>query len=819
VLRVANGAPSPADVFVDGYLLAVAPPHRVRALTNLPPGPTDVVVAARDGSARLSRRVVLEPGRDVLVELVVSQPTAPAVPVSGVGALEIVNPHASSFSVMLDGEALGTVFEKTSRRFDDQVAGTHVVLVTDASGLVLARLDVIVEAAQLTRVELAVPTGDLILTNGLDEDLAVTIDGHAVGSVAPGKPLRLPDLLAGRVDVEATGLKTFRRHRVQVVLHADEIREVSLAGAPGTVQVKNSTRDEIELRLDGALTTTVPAGHTTQLDGVTPGVHHLESTGRGSGLVMAAEINLQQGETVTWELDARYGVVTLQNDSGERQRVSLDGLEVAVLPPYRSIDLTAVRAGRHRVEVVGAKGGVHLQGQLEATAGGRALFVIPAGGVRLSLKNTLDEPVRVYRDAVWLAEVAAGAVRLLDNVPAGKFLLEAVGLRTERVVRRTIDAAPEGVSWEIRAEEGFVTVHNESGERLKASPELAAQEAELSPGETSRFTLPPGRHRLVLAGVSSGLSYARAVDLKAGATEVWAIPRPKGTVQVFNRTPEAAHLQVDKLAAGVIPAGGSIVLKDVQAGRLGLVAQLETSGQLLRHAPFLQPGGLVHWELEREYARVLIENGLDEAARLEIDGQVWTKLDPGEARLLDKVAPGTHRFVGIGARSDARVEAELTVSATRDTRWSMEGTRGVAALTNRTAEPLAVDLGGRALGTLGVGATRHYAAPAGKALLILRGLQSQRVWRQGVMLQAGRTWDLAVVSLDARFRVTNHLARPVTLGFAGHRVDDLAPGATLEFERACPHARVELTATADATTTHARTLACRVNEVAEWTLE
>lgn len=819
VLRVANGSPSPADVFVDGYLLAVAPPNRVRALTNLPAGPSDVTVAARDGSARLSRRVVLEPGRDVLVELAVSQPQAPAVPVTGVGALEIVNPHASSFTVLLDGDVLGTVFDKASRRFDDQVAGAHALLVTSAAGLVLSRLDVVVEPRQLTRVELAVPTGDLILTNGLDEDLAVTVEGRSVGSVSPGKPLRLPDLLAGRVDVEATGLKTFRRHRVQVVLHADEIREVSLAGAPGSVQVRNATRDEIELRLDGVLSTTVPSGHTTLVEGVTPGVHRLEATGRGSGLVIATELTLQQGEAVTWELDARYGVVTLQNDSGERQRVSLDGLEVAVLPPFRSIDLPAIRVGGHRVEAIGAKGGVLLQGRLEATAGGRALFVVPAGGVRLSLKNTLDEPVRVYRDAMWLAEVAAGAVRRLDNVPGGKFLLEAVGLRTERVVRRTVDATPEGVTWEIRAEIGTVTVHNESGERLKASPELAAQEDELAPGETARFALPPGRHRLVLAGVSSGLSYARAVDLKAGAAETWAIPRPKGTVQVFNRTPEAARLQVGRTDVGALPAGGSVVLKDVQAGRLGLVAQLETSGQVLRHAPFLQPGGLVHWELEREYARVLIENALNEPVRLEIDGQVWTRLDLGEARLLDKVAPGAHRFVGVGATSDARVEAELTVSATRDTRWTIEGTRGVAALTNHTAEPLAVDLGGRNLGTLGVGAVRRFSAPAGKALLILRGLSSQRVWRQWVILQAGRTWDLSVASLDARFRVTNRLDRPVTLAFAGHRVDDLAPGASLQFERACPHAKVELTATVDATTAHARTVACRINEELEWTIE
>ncbi len=820
VLRVSNATTSAADVFVDGYLLAVAPAGRVRSVSHLPTGPSEVSVVARDGSARLSRRVVLEPGRDVLVELNAVTPLAPLVPHSGIGGLELANPHASALAIFLDGESLGTVFEKSTRRFDDQMAGAHALLATDPEGVVLARFDVVVEPAQLTRVELDVPTGDLILANGLDEDLAVSIEGISAGVVAPGTSLRVPDLLAGRLDLEATGLKTFRRHRVQVVLHADEIREVSLAGTPGSLRVKNGTAEEIELRKDGALVATVPAGHTTVVDDVPPGRHRLEASGRLTGQLMAGDVTLEQGESVTWELDARYGLVTLRNDSSERQRLSLDGLEVAMLPPFRGVDLATVRAGAHAVEAVGSKSGARIRGSLEVSAGARALFVVPAGGVRLSLKNTLDEGVRVYRDATWLAEVDAGAVRHLDDVPGGAMLLEAVGLRTERVLRKNLDARDDPtLTWEIRREEGVVSVQNDSGERLRASPELSGQHESVGPGEVARFTLAPGRHRLTLVGVNTGLSYTHAVDLRAGALDPWVLSKPQGTLQVFNRTAEPASLQVNQQAAGVIPAGGSVVLRDVRAGRVGVVAKLEGSGQVLRHAPFLQPGGLAHWELERSYARVLVENGLGEAVRLEIDGQVWTRLDPGEARVLDKVMPGKHRFVGVGARSDTRVEAELDVSATRDTRWAIEGTRGVLAVTNRTAEALVVDVGGRALGSVPAGATKRFSAPAGKEALILRGATTLKTWRQWLTLSAGRTWDLAVDSLDARFRVTNRLAAPVTLAFAGRRVDTVAPGATLEFEEACAHATVELSATSADTTTHARKLACRINEVHEWTIE
>jgi hypothetical protein len=819
-LRVANSTPGPADVFVDGYLLAVAPPSTVRTLPPLPQGTLTVQVVARDGGARVSRRVVLEPGRDVLVELSLGTPGTPPAPLPGVGGLEVVNPHAATLTLVQDGEPLGTVFEHGTRRFDDLVAGPHVLLALGADGVVLSRVDVRIEPGQLTRLELAVPTGDLLLANGLDEDLSVTVAGRPAGTAAPGASLRVADLLAGRLEVEATGLKSFRRHRVQVVLHEDEIRTVSLAGEPGTVRVRNGSREEVEVRLDGRLVTTLPSGHVTRLDDVAPGVHRVEATGRTTSTLYATDVTLAQGESLDWQIDARYGLVSLQNDSAERQRVSLDGLEAAVLEPFRTVELVTVRAGRHAVEATGQKGGHTLRGSLEASPSARAVFVVPSSGLRLSLENTLDEPVRVYRDATWLTEIEAGAVRVLDDVPGGAFLLEAAGQRTERVVRRRVEGKPGStLVWILRVEQGSVVVKNGSGERLKPSPELAAQHGDLAPGETARFDLPPGRHRLVLSGAVSGLSYAHAVDLRAGDVDVWDLPRPLGTVQVFNRTPEAARLQLAKDEAGTVPPGGSVVLKDVPAGRLELVAQLATSGQVLRHAPFLQPGGLAHWELEREYARVLVENDLDEAVGLEIDGLLWTKLAAGEARLLDKVAPGRHRFVGRGVKSDVRVEAELDVSASRDTRWTVEGARGVAMITNHTAEPLAIELGGRSVGTVGVGAVRRFSGDAGKTRLIVRGLQSQHVWRQWAMLQAGRTFDVDVRSLEARFRVTNRLAVPATVAFAGRRLDQVAPGATLEFAMPCPHAKVELTATTADRTTHARTSACRTNEIHEWVIE
>ena len=47
----------------------------------------------------------------------------------------------------------------------------------------------------------------------------------------------------------------------------------------------------------------------------------------------------------------------------------------------------------------------------------------------------------------------------------------------------------------------------------------------------------------------------------------------------------------------------------------------------------------------------------------------------------------------------------------------------------------------------------------------------------------------------------------------------LAPGATLEFEQPCPHTKVELSGATDDRITRARTVACRVTEVSEWTIE
>ena len=814
VIDVVNRTHAPADVFLDGYLIGVVGPDKRRSYPGLPSGSVSVDVVARDGSARALQRVELARGRRVLVELISK---AHPGPFAGHAALVVENPYDFPFRLQLGQEDLGALFEEATRRFEGLPAGPQTLTVLSPTGVLEARMELDLTPDQERRVRLKIPTGTLVVANGLDQPVRVQVDGRAAGEVAPHARRTLSGTRTGLHRITAIAGRSLQRFRIEEVLSDGEVAVVHLEGKPGTFVVRNAGPESFALAVDGRDAVSLARGGVLHVDQILSGEHRASARGATSGSAMFTSFTIAEGETVVWTLRRARGVLEIINRTREQQALQVDGDELARIDPLSSLHLHGIRTGAREIGCVGASSGVRQARTVEVYAERSTSVVIEAPRVTLRLVNTLPEAVRVYQDARFLVDVDAGRTRTLEHLPAGRFLLEALGVSTGQVVRRHVAVEPgQSLTWRVARSVSKLRLVNRAGEALRCPPELMSQRERVMDGEDTLFELTPGARTLKLVGDQSGFVYSQSLPFEADVAYDWEVARPRGAVQVFNETREPARLQLDQRDLGLLPAGERMFVESVPAGRVMLIADLQRSGHQVRRHGVLQPEAILQWSLEEELGLLLVENLCDESVHLLVDGEEWTRLEPDEQRLFDRISIGAHRLEAHGVRTGDRIEVARTITPRSQQRWAIRPNQGTIHVRNQCGEPVRVSLGGRVVKTLQPGAEAQIAARSGKTRVVIRGERSYDAIKDWLFIHPSRTLTYDVRHLKARVTLRNELPIEATLHTASARIGALPAGGEISFDTACASDALEVRATLSDGDERVRTLRCAPNEHVRW---
>lgn len=793
-LEVVNQTPSDQEVFFEGRRLGtVRSGTRVR-YRFLPPGTADLAAQGAPLADSPRRAADLHPDVPYVWELTAGDATLPLPPPLGILAVE--NRLGRDVKLTLDGLPLGNVFAFEKRVFGDVPSGDHtleaVSLVDDRE----VRTPVRILPAVVTTFPLSAPMGSLRVVNDWDEPVALSLGESRIATIPPRATHISEYRFAGVLVASATGLRTAGTARTQLEIRDGEVTEWRLSAAGGAIEIENASSVSLIVAVDGEARAVARAGETAKISPLSPGAHRVEVAATEGTLRLARSIHLGGGERARWLVDPRYGTFRVRNSSLEPVLLYLDGQQRRTLEPTEEYVFTQVATGRHSAAIVGLRSRTRQDTRVSVSAETQATWDIRGPAGRLSVENGSGETLRIFLDAKPQGRVAPGATVVLEPVPAGDWLVEAVGDDTGRVLRHPARIAQgETHSWIARLPEGAVLVVNRSGETLVPSPALRAQHDTVPDGSTLRFRVPVGRVRLQLRGQRTGLPYALDAVTTDGPELRWEIAPPAGSLVVHNRSREPMRIALDGAVVAEVPDGRDLTLEEIEAGDHVLQASGRGSGAVLVWRVKLAPERQAQWTLEPQFARLRVWNRTSEPLEVSVDDAPFGLVTPGEILMLGGLIPGRRAVSARGLDTGLRHGAELDVAIGRVDVWQVKPANGVVSVINPRPAAVVVALDGQVIGS---------APPLSRGKLVFDATTGEHqvdVWegdygrmaRTLVSVAPDRTISLEIPSAEVRLRIRNATEAPLRIFERGRLLGEVGPDAVLD--ATAPHApRLELRA-------------------------
>lgn len=406
-LHVENRRPERLEVNVDGRRVGETAANGELTFTGILTGERLVEARGERSGAVLRAYVTVDTGLAATVTF--ANPNATLVIDNALAeALTVQGPLAQERRQVPPGEA-------ASFRIPAEQA-TYSVLAED--GATYARKVTPGPGETVTWAVRATDTS-LIVQNELAEDIAVTVDDRAVGSVAPGKVAAFPGVATGRRALEAVGLTTGTIISTIQLAREDAPLNWTVARRPGRALVDNASAERVAVSIDGEPYASIEARATKLFPNLSEGAHTIVAEGDESGVQHRYDVEIHGGQDVLVRVEPPMGVLLLDNQSGEAVRVSIDGARRARLPAGSGAVPVAVPAG-HRLVQIERLGDHTVTGfELDLAAEGTVALTIPRSDVRLVIANQLASKRTVALGARTLGVVEPGGSLTVEGLPAG----------------------------------------------------------------------------------------------------------------------------------------------------------------------------------------------------------------------------------------------------------------------------------------------------------------------------------------------------------------------------------------------------------------
>ena len=268
-IRVVNNRHAGIVVSVDGVELQHVPGKQERVLRAIPHGVRYVTYHSRRESPRVVELAVPRKGQALLR-------VGPRR-----GRAEIVNRSKVALSIEIDGQHLATLSPGRRHETRPLTFGEHRLVARPTTGWAsggrpLRQTFTVKPGAGLQRVRIDRYLAGLTVHNPTNHRAAVILDGERVRKLAPGERVTLGQLVPGKHSLAL-------RQRGRVLAEATfELRPgASKRWSPevtrrtGSIQVTNTTRFAMRVKLDGHRLGRIEAGATRVFGNIPTGGHSL----------------------------------------------------------------------------------------------------------------------------------------------------------------------------------------------------------------------------------------------------------------------------------------------------------------------------------------------------------------------------------------------------------------------------------------------------------------------------------------------------------------------------------------------------------------
>ena len=325
---------------------------------------------------------------------------------------------------------------------------------------------------------------------------------------------------------------------------------------------------------------------------------------------------------------------------------------------------------------------------------------------------------------------------------------------------------------------GTLVLVNATGETQKMMLD-GHPAGKLEPGkQKSLGPLLAGEHHVLARGRVSQLVDAKRVRLEAGETRTVTWQPPPTWTQIRNYEKELAHVVVDGVGFGDVPAGGEIRVLGLGGGKHQALLTFAPSGKIKKLVVVASPAGQPAGKSPEIEVTVVNQTGelLDIPPGLREWGTVMDVLGLVQTRVPRKTFGATlvGRDSGLKYRQDfhAKTDPDAIV-------WRITRPRGLLRVKNATGMPIVVSLPEDQTAAVGVGQIVARKIPAGRLSILAKAVGNDRVWKRGMTLKVGRELMWQVKSKLTAIIATSAYAEPLLVRLDGVGRVKLLPGKSV----------------------------------------
>lgn len=839
MLEVENRTSEDLAIAVRGRVEGIARSGARLRVRHLGPGPAALsarAVSGGRGAFEAKLEVVLAHGEIVPWSIVPDEAGGEALPeVPALGALVVENPSPRDIVVLVDGQRLGRVFARQTRRFEDLPSGMAKVGARPDDNTAPSEAELMIPPGQEVAWRFEQSGAALTIENATDEAIAVKIDGVTRARIAPGERW---------TSTEAPGLRVLNARSEPSQRPYEEMLELT-EGTPALWQVmagqaalvvENATGEALSLRVPGREAVVVAPREHVRFEDLATGSVAVEARGQATKTAYAALIELLAGQEVTWVAGPVLGSIRVENRTNRE-------LTIYTGEAGREVERGRIGAGatalvrdllRSNVAIaavgMGPGGGAWRQATtIDLSETPAATWVVSAltGAVRVD--NASDEAVDVFVDAARVGEVPAGAARTFTGVEVGARLIECVAQTSGRAQRAEVVVGEDALAtMAVRDLAAWVVIANRSGERLVTQGILAEQVETIEHDATIRFKVPasaparvggPAGQRLGLIGGETGFVYAKTIAVAPGESERWEVVLEPGRVVVWSRLDESVAVTIDGRAQGSLAPDETLAIDGVAPGRHRLQVVGLRSGLVRTEEVAASPGGVASVTFAMELGVLLVENRAQEPVEVAIDGALYGEVAGGALHAFGKVAPGAREVELYFSRSRRTQRVALEIREGQRARVVAEAPLGVLVVDNSSHQDVKITVDGTPLAVVPADAGPTLVnAPAGARHVRIERLGDRSELGFQLQIDADVAVHVPVPPRTVRLVVVNRGDGALELFAGEHPLGRIAARASIMIEEV-PDGEARLFAKdAEGRVTHEELRRLHAGETATWVL-
>lgn len=407
---------------------------------------------------------------------------------------------------------------------------------------------------------------------------------------------------------------------------------------------------------------------------------------------------------------------------------------------------------------------------------------------RVVVRNPQPAECELLVDSKYLRRVPPGTAVLLTNMPTAEFELgvECPDLQYRKDYAEVEGQGVETVEFLIPGEaEGLA---DRTASLLLVNPSPFDLDVSLNGEESGRVfarssslfpETPSGLVRIRFTDMRSRGGWAVDAELPSIETSQVDIDAPMGSIELHNDGQENVSISVFG-RIHLIEAKKSALLEELPPGSLPIAVRFLDSGRSMELPVALQPGERKSIQLSDSSGSLIIENHLETQVELFMDGQEFSKVEPGGTRFIRNVAPGKVVLRAVTA-SGAVFEQPFVVSPDATETWVIEEGSAQLLVRNLVGEKLSLRVDGRLIGELPrLGAIR-FSVPPGEHELAARCEATGTVSERKVDAVGSELTEIAFGPEGGRLLIENRSGRAISFFRNGKPLSVLADGEIVEF--------------------------------------